>query len=131
MRTFVLNKLVRDKLLIIMRGQSEEVDYKILSDEELLDALANKLREEVSEFDARDPKAIEELADIREVIDQIVKTLAISPKQLETIQRERRKKRGGFKKKIFIKKLVLQDDDPWAEYYASQPERFTELKTDD
>lgn len=127
MRTFVLNKLVRDKVFLNMQEIGEQVEYRVLNDQEFLTALVSKFREEVSEFDPNDSSAIDELADILEVVKYLINTMGLSSQKVREAQSARRKKRGGFKERIFVEKLILLDDDPWAEYYARQPDRFTEI----
>ncbi|HXR50462.1 MAG TPA: hypothetical protein VN778_05555, partial [Verrucomicrobiae bacterium] len=68
-----------------------------------------------------------ELADLLEVIEQIGKELGKDFSTLRKLQQERHKKRGGFDKRIFVERLDLQEDDPWADYYAGEPDRFTEV----
>lgn len=110
-----------------MTDLGEKAEYRVLDDAEYLNALVDKLREEVNEFDPKDPKALNEIADILEVIDSLIKAVGSDQSRIKEIQTSRKKERGGFDKRIFIEKLTLQDEDEWAEYYASQPDRFTEI----
>jgi predicted house-cleaning noncanonical NTP pyrophosphatase (MazG superfamily) len=52
---FSLNKLVRDKLPMMMGEIGQEPTVITLSGEELLLALIEKVREELSELDPKDP----------------------------------------------------------------------------
>jgi len=129
MRSFILNKLVRDNILADMQQTGQNPTAKKLSKAEFKAALAAKLREEASEFKIDDHKeAIKELADVMEVIDAIIEELGINPEELRSAQAERRQKRGGFKQRTFVERVTMEDDSPWATYYGSEPERFKEIR---
>ncbi len=129
MREFVLNKLIRDEIFTNMQKLGQKIKYRVLGDEELAQALKAKLLEEAKEFNPADPKALDELTDMLEVIEGLAESLGLDFKKLRSKQLDRRLKRGGFKRQIFVETLILKDDDPWAVYYAAEPERFTEVKT--
>lgn len=104
----------------------QDPDYRTLSKDEVLLALQTKILEEANEFDPKDPQALKELADILEVIESLASELGADYKKLRAIQLRRRKEMGGFKKRVHIDTLHLQDDDMWVAYYAQYPERFPE-----
>jgi len=106
----------------------QQPSHKVLTKKEFLIALKAKLLEEAKEFDPNDPHALKELADILEVIETAAQELGTDFEKLRELQMTTRKKRGAFDDKIFIKALTLQDDDQWVDYYASEPERFPEVK---
>lgn len=66
------NKLVRDKIPQIIKDNGEFPIYKTLSDLEYKKELDLKLQEEVSEYLKDDN--VEELADIAEVLEAILKS---------------------------------------------------------
>ena len=59
-----------------------------------------KLKEEC--FEWLESGDIEELADLEEVIKAILDAKKVSYKEFENIRKEKQKKRGVFKKKIFL-----------------------------
>lgn len=128
MRRFVLNKLVRDRVFESMLELGQKPHYKTLDDKEFLTALKIKLFEEIDEFDPKKPNAIKELGDLLEVIEQIGKELGSDFKKIRQTQLSIRRTRGGFAKRIFVGELEVEDSDPWAAYYAAEPERFPEIK---
>ena len=65
------NKLVRDRIPEIIKGNGQECVTEILSDEEYIKSLDEKLREEMEEYQ-RD-KSIDELADLLEVVCSVTK----------------------------------------------------------
>src|SRR4051794_32693596 len=121
MRTFRLNKLVRDKILLDMQALGQQVTVRKLNDEEFVAKLADKLVEEAKEFDPSEPKASDELADILEVIKALAKEMGINFDELRELQAKRREKRGGFQERFFVERLGVPDNDKWAEYYAREP----------
>jgi predicted house-cleaning noncanonical NTP pyrophosphatase (MazG superfamily) len=125
-RTFRLNKLVRDKIIEYNIGYGGKVQYKTLRGEKLNNALVVKLVEEAKELQSGELSA-EELADLKEIIEQIAENIKISIEEIETIQKMKKTKNGAFKKGYFIEELTLPAEHKWALYYASDPERFPEI----
>jgi predicted house-cleaning noncanonical NTP pyrophosphatase (MazG superfamily) len=131
MRSFLLDKLVRDKVFTSMQELEQVITHRTLDNAEFLQELQRKLLEECNEFDPDDPKeAANELADLLEVIETIGREIGADFETLRTIQSERREMRGGFTGRIYVERIDLKDEDPWVSYYASEPERFTEVKND-
>ncbi len=129
MRTFVLNKLVRDKILPDMERLGHHVLYRRLSDEAYLKALAAKLVEEANEFKLDSTKeALKELADVLEVVEALAGELGSDFERLRSLQQERREKRGAFKDRIFVTQVSVPDGDTWADYYAAEPIKYPEIR---
>lgn len=98
----IYNKLVRDKIPEIMIDNGAKPIFRILSDEEYLGELNKKLQEELNEY--LKSSNIEELADIEEVLLAIISYQKISEEEFKEIRLSKVKKRGAFKKKIFLEK---------------------------
>ncbi|MGI6510366.1 MAG: phosphoribosyl-ATP pyrophosphohydrolase [Erysipelotrichaceae bacterium] len=98
------NKLVRDNVLSIIEKENKKYSYRILSDEEYLEKLYAKLNEEHQEFNENN--SIEELADMQEVIDAIVKAKGLTNKQFEEIKNTKAEKNGKFEKKIMLIEVI-------------------------
>ncbi|MCF7817472.1 MAG: nucleoside triphosphate pyrophosphohydrolase [Kiritimatiellales bacterium] len=98
------NKLVRDKIPEFIESFGELVEVKELEGAELLIALREKLVEEAFEvLDSADYRSLlEELADVVEIIDSILKLIDESDEELEHVRKEKRKKRGGFDKGLIL-----------------------------
>lgn len=111
-----------------MQELGQRVTYHQLSDKDFLPALKDKLLEEAKELDPEDPKAADELADLLEVIESIGHELGKDFEELRDTQLKRREKRGSFSKRYYVESLELDDNDPWADYYAAEPDRFKEKK---
>lgn len=126
-RTFKLDKLVRDKIVQIHLDMDGKVDYKTLKGKELSAALVDKLVEESKELKASALSA-GELADIKEILDQIAKNLKIKDEQLSVAQIKKRQNNGGFEKGHYVSTVTLPAENKWTKYYAADPERFPEVK---
>lgn len=98
--TKTYNKLVRDNIpeVIIRKGQKPQT--KLLSDEEYVICLRDKLQEEVAEFIADNNG--EELADILEVLYALAETLNLSPSDIEALRVRKAIDRGGFRGKVYL-----------------------------
>ncbi len=98
-------KLVRDRIPeIIFTNDGVKPHTRILKQKEYREELLKKLQEEVAEvLAAKKPKDIaEELADVEEVIDALLLCSKLSRKDVTVVQKEKRKKRGSFMKRIYL-----------------------------
>ncbi|WP_329482269.1 nucleoside triphosphate pyrophosphohydrolase [Kribbella sp. NBC_01484] len=94
-------KLVRDRIPEIIRASGgEPVTYRAEPNEYRL-RLREKLAEEVGEFLAADDEnAIEELADVLEVVYALATDLGTDKAQLERVREDKAGQRGGFAERI-------------------------------
>lgn len=128
MPKFELNKLVRDGL----RGEYERTNqnpvFRELSIDELKTQLARKIIEEANEIkvNSRPDEVIDEVADIRQTIDDIMAIYNITEEQVKLAQQKKYDKKGGFANGVFVETLELGDGDPWIEYYRKNPDIFPE-----
>ena len=104
MKRITYNKLVRDRIPEIIEKSGNKCITEILSDEEYIEMLDEKLDEELAEY--HKDKNIEELADLLEVIYAATKARGYSIEDLEKVRAEKAKKRGGFDKKILLRKVI-------------------------
>ena len=104
----IYNKLVRDNIPNIIRNNGGEPVTKILDDEEYKCELEKKLYEEYNEvIAARETnERIEELADMLEVISSLATLENKSLNDVIEVARNKSEKRGGFKDKIFLEKVI-------------------------
>jgi predicted house-cleaning noncanonical NTP pyrophosphatase (MazG superfamily) len=102
------NKLVRDRIPEIITKQGKDLSTRVLDSTEFLTELRTKLQEETSEYMAAesDRDAVEELADIMELLHALAAAHGFSVEQLERIRAEKAEKRGGFKDRIFLIEVV-------------------------
>lgn len=102
----VFNKLVRDNIPNIIENNNEVAITRILSNEEYRLELYKKLKEECEEViqSQNGLETIEELADVFEVIRAIAQLENKNINDVIKIADEKKVKRGGFEKRIFLEK---------------------------
>ena len=97
---YTYNKLVRDKIVENIKNSGRNPSYRIMDNEEYLKELNKKLLEEAHEF--VEENSIEELADVFEVIESIIKIKNINIEEVRKYQQIKKEKNGGFDKKIYL-----------------------------
>ena len=102
----IFNKLVRDNIPNIIENNGEKAITRILSDKEYRVELYKKLLEESQEvINSQDTEDIlEELVDVLEVLKSIAELENRNLDDIIEIANQKRLKRGGFSKKIFLEK---------------------------
>lgn len=101
------NKLVRDKIPLIIEKTGDTYETEILGLKEYEKKLNEKLKEELVEFYlATTEEAIGEIADIIEVLYAIAETRGISVEEVEKVRLKKKEERGGFKERILLKHVV-------------------------
>jgi predicted house-cleaning noncanonical NTP pyrophosphatase (MazG superfamily) len=104
----IFNKLVRDKIPEIIAADKAVAKTRTLQPEEFIKELFNKAKEEIEELikTQEDKKEVmKEIGDVYEVLDAIIANLDLSKDEILKLQAERRDKRGGFKKRIFLESI--------------------------
>ncbi|WML53334.1 nucleoside triphosphate pyrophosphohydrolase [Neobacillus sp. PS3-12] len=106
----IYNKLVRDRIPEIIEKDGKKLSTKILSDNDYIKALKEKSFEELKEYvnTDNDADALEELADLLEIIHALAECHEASIEKVEEIRKKKAEKRGGFKEKIFL--IEVEDD---------------------
>ncbi|MCR5297364.1 MAG: nucleoside triphosphate pyrophosphohydrolase [Clostridiales bacterium] len=104
MKKTVYRKLVRDRIPEIIEQAGQACVCSVLSDDEYLKMLDEKLDEELAEY--RESKSMEELADLLEVVRAVAFARGSSPEEVEEIRRMKAEKRGGFEKKILLEEVT-------------------------
>ncbi|RJQ36526.1 phosphoribosyl-ATP pyrophosphohydrolase [Candidatus Parcubacteria bacterium] len=97
----IFRKLIRDRIPEIIAAKGERAVTRVLNDEEFAVALENKLLEEVQEMRLGDNKA-EEIADIYEVLDALIRARGFSAEEIMRLKDKKRAERGGFEKKLLL-----------------------------
>jgi len=103
------NKLVRDRIPEIIARSAKSYNTRILDETEYKTELRTKLAEELNEYleATDDQSAMEELADIFELLHALTTIHGSTVEQLESIRADKSEKRGGFKERIFL--IDVQD----------------------
>lgn len=128
-RTFLQNKLGRDKLVEIMAKRGSLVTWRHLNDQEFDDQLRIKLAEETEEVAkacSRD-ELIAELADVFEVIDSLAKFHGISQQEIIKTQTQKRHEKGGFEGRKFFQTAQHPVGSPAEHYCLADPTKYPEV----
>lgn len=104
MKTITYHKLVRDKIPGIIEKDGKHCICSILTDEDYLLMLDQKLDEELKEY--QESKSIEELADLLEVMHAVSLARGSSIGEVEQIRNQKNKERGGFEKRILLESVI-------------------------
>jgi len=105
----IYNKLIRDRIPQIIMKQGNTLSTRILDNEEFLNELRTKLVEETNEYLEAESsaEAVEELADIMELLYALAEVHGVTSEMLEQIRAEKAEKRGGFKERIYL--IAVED----------------------
>ncbi|MBY0005678.1 nucleoside triphosphate pyrophosphohydrolase [Priestia aryabhattai] len=98
------NKLVRDKIPTMIEQSGNTFKLRVLQREEYQNELREKAKEELQEYiEAQTHQdAIEELADLLEVMQALAAVHGATPEQLEKVREEKAKERGEFDDRIYL-----------------------------
>lgn len=98
---YTYNKLVRDKIPENIDSEpGRKSKYKILDDKEYLIELNKKILEEANEF--IEENTIEELGDLMEVINAIMKLKGYKMEDVYKVMKEKADKKGAFNNRIYL-----------------------------
>lgn len=98
------NKLVRDLVPDIIEKAGKKPIIRILENNEYIEALQGKFIEELEEYKqaADRNQALEELADLLEIVYSLAAYHGATKEELEAIRGKKAEERGGFEKRIFL-----------------------------
>ena len=108
MHTKSYHKLVRDRIPEIIEEDGKICVYETLTAKDYIVLLDQKLNEELTEY--QESKSLEELADLLEVMQAVVRARGWTLEELEQVRADKAAKRGGFEKKILLKKVCTLSD---------------------
>lgn len=100
------NKLVRDNIPDIIKADGGKCKTRVAKKDEFEFLLNSKLSEEVHEF-FQNPCA-EEIADILEVIEALLKLYKIGIDDIKTVKGKKKNEHGGFHQMIVLEKATEQ-----------------------
>ena len=105
----IYKKLIRDNIPEIIAAKGQMPVIRALDDNEYLNALNQKLHEEVSEY--LEDNCLEELCDIFEVAYAIARIKGYSDKDIKDCRDAKNLKNGAFNKKLFLEKVIAECDE--------------------
>ena len=104
MKKITYHKLIRDRIPEIIESQGNTCVTEVLSEENYLQMLDEKLSEELAEY--RESNALEELADLLEVMKAVVAARGYTWEELEAVRQQKLQKRGGFAERLLLKEVI-------------------------
>ena len=106
----VYNKLVRDLIPQVIEADGKTCVTRVLDPSEHLREIKAKMQEEALEFQGATSsrEAVEELADILELVHAALHIYDVSYEQLEQVRVQKKEKRGGFSEGIYL--IEVEDE---------------------
>lgn len=128
MRTFTLNKLVRDGIVPNIKQLGGTAEARRLEGAEFEAILLKKFQEELAELSNASPADVAgEIGDLYELLDCLAVAKGTTSEASRAAQAKRKAKMGGFEDQLHVESITIPDDDPWVAYYAARPEFFPEI----
>ena len=128
MPKFKLNKLVRDKIIEHQIKAGTKPFYRLLDSKDHKRELINKLIEEAREVLVVEEKNVaSEIADVQQALDDLIEQYKLKKSDILAHQERKKQENGTFKKGIYIDYIDILEDDPFTDYYRSEPDRFPEI----
>ena len=104
----IINKLVRDRIPELIAANGEDGEYYVYPIDDFENELILKLQEETGEYlESKNP---EELADILEVLMELIKIRNFTLSEIDIIRKKKLEERGGFSKRIFLVKVEEKEN---------------------
>lgn len=101
------DKLIRDKIPQIIAAQGNRCRTRILSPEEYLRRVDEKLDEELSEY--HESPCLEELADLLEVLYAAAEARGYTREELENARQQKAEERGAFRQGLLLTEVEIVD----------------------
>ena len=99
----IYNKLVRDKIPEVIENSGKKFSSHIAGELEYKEELFKKVYEELEEF--KENPSAEEMADIFEVLEGLIKAYNIEMNDVFDIKEEKARERGAFEKRIVLERV--------------------------
>lgn len=130
MRKFKFQKLVRDKIVPLIKSNGSTPRYRKLNNKEFQEELIAKLKEEVEEIPRNPDKKTmaEEIADLKQVISYLERSLDIPQETLDKIEKEKNEHNGAFDQQLYIEYVECDEKDPWMDYFLKNPDKYPQMK---
>lgn len=123
---FRCEKLVRDRIPDLITEPGLAVVVETLDRHHHIAALKAKLKEEADEVmtaKTRD-EIMEEMADVREVMEALMRMLAINHHEIDQIKRKKSLRKGGFERGIFLKTVEAPAGSELAKRFLKEPKKY-------
>lgn len=150
MRTFLLNKLCRDKTVDRLHAGGCHAVWRTLSDDEFITHLQEKLREEVDELQAAQSRQEvlaecidvydvlhclkgldqKEYSQLYELIDAFTAVYGMSADEIAAATVAKHEERGGFKGRLYVERVRCPENHFFTAYCLASPEKYPEVRND-
>lgn len=126
MPRYLLRKLVRDNIPKLNKKLGIGVKARKLAKDELASSLIEKFVEEAAELQnsSNNKQRIKELADLQQIIDDLIVVLGLSEDDVLNKQSDISMKAGRFLDGQYVEYLDVPAGTKWDQYYAKEPDRF-------
>lgn len=100
----ILNKLVRDNIIEIIKKQNKKCSYRYLNDTDFNQSLKEKLMEESREvYDAMGKEDLmNEIADVLEVVEALIQHNNLDRDEILKMKKQKALVNGKFNEKIYL-----------------------------
>ena len=114
----------------MMEKHGSKMHTRVLSDQEFDLELRKKVQEEAEEVfqSANKEKLTEEIADIYEVLEALMKLHGIEIDELAQIKEQKKLERGGFQDRVFVEYAEHPEGSFGVKYCLADPEKYPEIK---
>ncbi len=129
MKSFLFDKLVRDKSIKKLEDQGAIVHLKSLKkDKDFLEAVSQKIVEELDEVFQSETKEelISELADLEDIFDVFKKLIKVSPEEIAAAKKQKNSERGGFEKRLYVEYAEIPETCDMYAYCEANPDKYPE-----
>lgn len=119
---FQMQKLIRDRIPDLFSSDEVHFQTEILEQACYLKELKKKLKEETFEIlNASTKQELkEELADVLEVIDTIIKEEGLSCEEIKQMQKTKREVKGGFDSRLLAHSIQIKEGNKEASYFTDK-----------
>ena len=71
---------------------------------------------------------IEELSVLEEILGAFKNLIGVSQKEVDTVRKEKREKKGGFEKRIYCEYAEVEEGSRDHKYFLNDPEKYPEIE---
>lgn len=123
---FQCEKLVRDRIPDLMAEPGSTLVVETLDHKAHINALKSKLKEEADEVARATTREeiIEEIADVKEVLDALILKMAIDRKEIEEIKRKKSFRNGGFDRGLYLKTVETSIESSIAQHFLKDHGKY-------
>lgn len=127
---FSVDELARSNTIDQLKKKGIKADFEKLNEKHYKDALLTKILKEASKASRSKTTddLTENLSELLEVIDAVIKAYNISEVSLNLTKTQRKDTEGTFEEQIYIKSVEVQPNTPEAEFYLRNRELYPQLE---